>query len=197
MEPTLRAIHDNKELEIPDVGKLPFDPDVDIAFDYAEELPRHTNGMRFCAHDADGKTLITEDWYSIGGGFVVRGDEEEPMAQQGEPPYPFSSAEELLRRADEAGLCIAELMRANERHWRSDRRTIRERIDALWDAMRACVRRGLQTEGVLPGEMSVVQRAPKLYKSLQNRPDDDPPDIMDWVNAYAIAVNEENAAGGR
>ncbi len=196
MEPTLRAIHDSRRLEVAGIGEIAFDPEADLVFDYDEELPRHTNGMRFTAYTADGKELLREDWYSLGGGFVVRGDEPETSAQEGEPPFPFSDAETLMSLAEEHGLSIAELMYRNERHWRSEEE-IRQRIDELWAAMRDCVRRGLETEGVLPGRMSVLRRAPKLYKALTAEGRRAGLDTMDWVNAWAIAVNEENAAGGR
>lgn len=196
MEPTLRVIHENKRVDVPGIGEVSLDPEKDLQFDYEEELPRHTNGMRFRALDADGEVLLEEDWYSLGGGFVVRGDEEEPSAQQGEPPFPFTTAEELLRLADEQELSIADLMRKNEEHWRSDDE-IRERLTDIWNNMKSCVQRGLKTEGVLPGKMSVLRRAPKLYQSLKKRADGGGLDTMDWVNAWAIAVNEENAAGGR
>lgn len=196
MEPTLRAIHSNKRLDLAGIGEISFDPDADLVFDYEEELPRHTNGMRFTAIGKDGNECLSEDWFSVGGGFVVRGDEQEPTGQEGEPPYPFTNAAELLELADTNNLTIAELMYQNERHWRSES-DIRERIDAIWAAMRSCVQRGLTTEGVLPGKMSVVRRAPRLHKSLSERGDRGGLDTMDWINAYAIAVNEENAAGGR
>ncbi|MGB5579892.1 MAG: L-serine ammonia-lyase [Woeseia sp.] len=196
MEPTLRKIFDKKELTVPGVGTLPFDPETNLAFDYEEELPRHTNGMRFTALDAGGNTLLEEDWYSIGGGFVVRGDEEEKSNQQGEPPYPFTDSAGLLALAKEHKLTISELVYQNELSWRTAAE-IRERLDAIWSAMKSCVQRGLVTEGVLPGRMAVTRRAPKLYQSIQRREDGGGLDTMDWVNAYAIAVNEENAAGGR
>ncbi|MGB5247252.1 MAG: L-serine ammonia-lyase [Woeseia sp.] len=196
MEPTLRKIFDKKELTVPGVGTLPFDPETNLAFDYEEELPRHTNGMRFTALDAGGNTLLEEDWYSIGGGFVVRGNEEEKSNQQGEPPYPFTDSAGLLALAKEHKLTISELVYQNELSWRTAAE-IRERLDAIWSAMKSCVQRGLVTEGVLPGRMAVTRRAPKLYQSIQRREDGGGLDTMDWVNAYAIAVNEENAAGGR
>ncbi|MBT8084333.1 MAG: L-serine ammonia-lyase [Woeseia sp.] len=196
MEPTLRTIYESKELTVPGIGTLPFDPDTNLTFDFEKELPRHTNGMRFTAFDATGKVVLEEDWYSIGGGFVVRGDEEEVSNQQGEPPYPFTDCAGLLALANENRMSIAELVYKNECSWRSEAE-IRERLDAIWSAMKSCVQRGLVTEGVLPGRMSVTRRAPKLYKSIQQREDGGGLDTMDWINAYAIAVNEENAAGGR
>lgn len=197
MEPTLRAIHDSHRLDVAGVGEIDFDPDDDVVFDYDEELPRHTNGMRFSAFDKNGECLLREDWYSIGGGFVVRGDEPESTSQEGEPPYPFSDAKTLLALAEDNKLTIAELMYQNELYWRS-KGEIRQQIDELWAAMRSCVKRGLETEGVLPGKMSVLRRAPKMHKALKEQVKRRGfIDTMDWVNAYAIAVNEENAAGGR
>ncbi len=196
MDATLRRIHDDKHVEVPGLGPLTMDPETDLAFDYEVQLPRHTNGMRFRALDAAGNVLLEEDWYSLGGGFVVRGDEPEPSAQEGEPPFSFTTGAELLKLADEHRLSIAELMYQNERHWRSEQE-IRERLDEIWAAMKSCVQRGLKTEGVLPGRMAVTRRAPKLYQSLKKRADGGGLDTMDWINAWAIAVNEENAAGGR
>jgi L-serine dehydratase len=140
--------------------------------------------------------LLTEDYYSLGGGFIVRGDEPEPLPQQGEPPYPFAGGAELLELAERHGLSIAELVRQNELHWRKADEVDR-RIAQLWEAMQACVQRGLHTEGVLPGRMAVTRRAPKLYRQLLEKGSRAGLDTMDWVNAWAIAVNEENAAGGR
>jgi L-serine dehydratase len=196
VEPLLRRIHAERVLDVPGIGEIPFAPEKDLVFDLEDELPRHTNGMRFTAFDAAGNELLSEDWYSLGGGFVVRGDEPEPQAQEGEPPFPFTSAFELLQTAEREGLAIAELMYLNETHWRSANE-VRGRLDAIWGAMQACVQRGLVTEGVLPGRMSVTRRAPKLYRMLKERGKRDGLDTMDWVNAFAIAVNEENAAGGR
>jgi L-serine dehydratase len=196
VEGLLRAIHADRKLEIPGSGVIPFDPAVDLVFRYDEVLPRHTNGMRFTAYSASGDLLRTDDYYSLGGGFIVRGDEPEPMPQQGEPPFPFSSSAELLELAARNQLSIAELVHRNELHWRSAE-DVAGRLDALWEAMRSCVQRGLHTDGVLPGRMSVTRRAPKLYRQLVVKDDRSGLDTMDWVNAYAIAVNEENAAGGR
>lgn len=196
VEGLLRHIHKEQVLDLPDIGQIAFAPDKDLIFDFAEELPRHTNGMRFTALDSSGNVLRTDDYYSIGGGFIVRGDEPEPLPQEGEPPFPFSSAAELLALAEEQELSIAELVHRNETHWRSDDE-VRARIDDIWTAMKSCVQRGLHTEGVLPGRMSVTRRAPKLYKRLVEHGARDGLDTMDWVNAFAIAVNEENAAGGR
>ncbi len=192
----LRTMHTDKTLEVLHVGQIAFDPDRQIVFDYGEELPRHTNGMRFVARASNGEALVEAEYYSLGGGFIARGDEPEPTAQSGEPKYPFDSGESLLQLAADAGLSIAELVLQNETQWR-DSADVDRGIDSIWSAMEACIDRGLRTDGVLPGSMAVVRRAPKLYKRLQGRNEASPLGAMEWVNAFAIAVNEENAAGGR
>lgn len=192
----LRNVHDEKQLDIANVGLRVFDPTVNIVFDRGDELPRHTNGMRFVARDSNGNTLVEEIYYSLGGGFIAKGDEPEVAAQEGEPPYPFRSAATLLELAAKNDMTIAELVMQNETAWRP-RDVVEQRIQTTWEAMEACIQRGLRTEGVLPGKMSVLRRAAKLRKRLESRGEPSALNAMEWVNAYAIAVNEENAAGGR
>jgi L-serine dehydratase len=196
VEGLLRNVHASAHLSLQEVGEINFVPAADIVFEYGEELPRHTNGMRFSAHDAAGNALLTEDYYSLGGGFVARGDEPEVSSQEGEPPCPFKSGAELLDLAEQHSLTFAELVLRNELEWRSEAEIVQLLMN-VWSAMQSCVARGLRTEGVLPGPLSVTRRAPKLYKKLQERGGQDGLDAMDWVNIFAIAVNEENAAGGR
>ncbi len=192
----LADIRSSGRLNVLQESAVAFDPEVHIRFDFDEELPRHTNGMHFLACDSDGKALRDDVYYSLGGGFIARGDEPEPTAQEGEPPYAFSTSAELLSVAADHGLSIAELVVANEQTWRG-REDIERRLDDLWRAMADCIERGMETDGVLPGRMAVTRRAAKLSRSLSKRPDSGPMDAIDWVNAFAIAVNEENAAGGR
>ncbi|RLA37199.1 MAG: L-serine ammonia-lyase [Gammaproteobacteria bacterium] len=192
----LRAVHSSGRLNVSGIGDISFSASTDLVFDYAEELPRHTNGMRFIASNSDGQHVLSVDYYSLGGGFVARGDEPESASQSGEPPYPFTSGAELLTMADKDSLTIAELVESNERQWRS-KDEIRLRLMNIWSAMQACVERGLRTEGVLPGQMAVTRRAAKLHRKMLDREEPTVLDAMDWVNVYAIAVNEENAAGGR
>ena len=192
----LRIIRRDKRIAVPGIGEIDFDPATDVVFNYEDQLPRHTNGMRFVACSEDGSTVLSEDYFSLGGGFIVRGDEDEPLAQAGEPPYPFNNGATLLEQADSHGLSIPDLVFRNELGWRSEAEVI-QKMDDIWSAMKSCVERGLTTEGVLPGRMSMVRRAPKLYKAMHAAGDQGGRDTLDWVNAYAIAVNEENAAGGR
>ena len=196
VEQRLRRIHDDKRLELPGIGTIAFDPKKQVIFNYEEELPRHTNGMRFIARGPSGEVLLDEIYYSLGGGFIARGDEPEPSSQAGEPRHFFDSSQSLLELCAERECTIAELVLENEAQWR-DRVGIERSIDRIWQAMESCIERGLRTEGVLPGAMAVTRRAPKLRKRLEARDKASPFDAMEWVNAYAIAVNEENAAGGR
>ncbi|MGI9225737.1 MAG: L-serine ammonia-lyase, partial [Woeseiaceae bacterium] len=191
----LADIHADRHIEVPGLGRLAFDPQSDLKFDFKTELSRHTNGMHFVATAADGAVLLDERYFSLGGGFIARNDEPEPLEQEGDPPLSFLTSEALLEMAASQDLTIAELVLQNESHWRS-RDEVRERISDLWQAMRACVERGLRTEGVLPGTMAVRRRAAKLHRNLSKR-ESSALDAMEWVNAFAIAVNEENAAGGR
>ena len=178
----------------------------DLKFYRRETLPFHANGMRFIAIDAEGAELSRRTWYSVGGGFVVSEEVAADGARQKviAPdttvlPLPFHSGDELLLRCREIGGSIAQVMRRNEQHWRSD-----AEIDAgllkIWAVMQACVKRGCATDGILPGGFKVKRRAPPLYRDLIANPEAalrDPLQVMDWVNLYALAVNEENAAGGR
>ena len=196
VEGLLRAVHEEVQLDIPVVGRIPFDPASDLIFNYDDELERHTNGMRFVALDANSEDLLREDYYSLGGGFIARGDDPEPASQNGEPKYAFDSGETLLAAAESNGFSIAELVFENECQWR-DAEDVTQCIDNIWSVMQACIERGLQTDGVLPGKMSVLRRAPKLRRALEEQVEPTALDALDWVNAFAIAVNEENAAGGR
>lgn len=192
----LRTLHRDKRIDIPGIGMLDFDPESQLVFDFENELPRHTNGMRFIARSTSGDELVNDHYYSLGGGFIARNDDPEPVMQEGAAPLPFTSCESLLQQAADNKLTIAELVYRNEVSWR-DEDEVDSRIAGLWSAMEACIERGLHTEGVLPGKLSVLRRAAKLRKNLTARGDTSGLDAMEWVNAYAIAVNEENASGGR
>jgi L-serine dehydratase len=192
----LRDVRDKRRLKVAGIGEIDFDPETSIRFDYEEELPRHTNGMRFVARNTGDEVIAAADYYSLGGGFIAKNDEPEPSEQEGEPPLPFATGDTLLDIAAGNGLSIAELVYRNELHWRS-KDEVGQRLDAIWEAMRSCIERGLRTDGVLPGKMAVLRRAAKLHRRLLDRGEPSGLDAMEWVNAYAIAVNEENAAGGR
>src|SRR5258705_11467744 len=170
-----------------------------LLFQKSEVLPGHSNGMRFAALDG-GRSVIREaEFYSIGGGFIVRAGERatsSAAAAKAHVPHPFSSAADLLRACRENGLEIFELQWRNELATRAEAE-VRVGLAAIWNAMQACVERGFRQQGVLPGVLKVRRRAPRLYRMLTENAQSGPLDVMDWVNAYALAVNEENAAGGR
>jgi L-serine dehydratase len=197
MDPAVQKVRSSGELALLGRHSIPFDEPMQLLFMRSERLPRHTNGMRFSALDANGVRLAEEDYYSLGGGFIVRGDDPESEVSTVAPPYSFASGEELLALCREHGLEIFELMLANERTWRTSAQ-IREQLLLIWRVMQACVARGFRQTGVLPGVLKVRRRAPKMHRTLTEG--SAPPgalEAMDWVNAWALAVNEENAAGGR
>ncbi|MGC2636511.1 MAG: L-serine ammonia-lyase [Acidobacteriaceae bacterium] len=161
-------------------------------------VTQHPNGMRFSAFDAAGNVLMTRTYFSIGGGFIVAdGEAALPKGSPDRPlPYPFASAAELLAMAEEAKLAVWELMLANESALRPESE-VRAGILRIWSVMQACIERGMTTEGILPGGLGVRRRAPRLTARLREKGSTDPLAPLDWLTIYAMAVNEENAAGGR
>lgn len=192
---------------------VPFIEKTDLVFNMSQSLPFHPNGLRFTASDRGGQTLRVDQYYSVGGGFVVSQAESEAESVDGiarrdadEPgssafPYPFTSAAQLLDMCDRSGLAIDEIVNQNERVRRSQQE-IDDQLDLLWDVMRQSIDRGCHTEGILPGGLNVRRRAPAIFKTLNSvaeaqRGDADPLIQLDHVSLFALAVNEENAAGGR
>lgn len=191
----LARIRESGRIRLAGGPVIPFDEPLDLLFQVDQVLPRHPNGMRFSAFDGDGKILSREEFYSLGGGFIVRGEEEvDEGSGLAEPPYRFDSGAELLALCRKHGLRIHQLVLRNEMTWRPESE-VRERLLSIWQVMRDCVKRGFNRDGVLPGRLKVIRRAPRLYRELCG--EGAAGDFMDWVNAYALAVNEENAAGGR
>jgi L-serine dehydratase len=197
-EPTVARIRSTGRINLLGEHETAFDEPMQMLFMRAERLPHHSNGMRFSALGDGGAVLKQEDFYSIGGGFITReGETEASAAVHSLPPYPFGSGDELLEICREHGLELFEMVLANERTWRSEA-DIRAGLLRIWDVMQACVARGFRQTGVLPGVLKVRRRAPKLYRVLtEGHGAPNPLEVMDWVNAWALAVNEENAAGGR
>ncbi len=182
------------------LGKHPakFDQALDLLFHHDQLLPLHTNGMRFSALDAKGETLLAEEFYSIGGGFVMNEHGESSGTRNRhvvDIPYFFKNAEELLQMANGNGLKLPELILANETADCSEEQ-VRGRLLEIWAVMEACIERGLKREGILPGILKVPRRAPKLYQELLSGRTNGG-DFMDWVDVWALAVNEENASGGK
>jgi L-serine dehydratase len=199
---TLEEITGSGKINLPGGIELAFNGKEDLQFNKLEVLPHHPNGMRFAVFDAAGQPLYTKDYYSVGGGFVINEDEaakDRIVLDVTRLQYPFKSGDELLQQCDSNELRISEIMLANEQNWRSEEQ-IRQGLMEIWDTMHKCIVRGCGQHGVLPGGLKVQRRAPQLYDELCNRPEDGLKDqltILDWVNLYALAVNEENAAGGR
>ncbi|CAM8663730.1 SdaA L-serine deaminase [Comamonadaceae bacterium] len=203
--PTLAGIRGGKSIQLAGQHAIAFNEKEDLLFMRAP-LPFHANGMRLVALDAAGEELANRVYYSVGGGFIVSdevaadGSRQKVIAPDATVlPLPFTSGEMLLEVAHREDLSIAQVMRRNEQHWRSD-----AEIDAgllrIWQVMQDCVKRGCATEGVLPGGFKVKRRAKALRDALVSKPEEalrDPLQVLDWVNLYALAVNEENAAGSR
>ena len=198
---TVARIRDSGRLKLAGEREIGFDEARDVRFNQRERLPHHSNGMRFTATlaGADQESAV---YYSVGGGAVV---DEASVIRNAPPeggwdvPYRYSSAEELLAIAGREGLTIADIARANERASLSDEE-INRRLDAVVKAMQACIDRGMAIDGILPGGLNVKRRAPALYHLLRERAErtlSDPLTVIDWVNLWALAVNEENAAGGK
>ncbi|MEO1481122.1 MAG: L-serine ammonia-lyase [Myxococcota bacterium] len=177
-----------------------FKPKKGLVFHKRKTLPGHPNGMRFSALDDAGDEILERVYYSIGGGFVV--DEaaveaDEVVKDQRSVRHPFTTGEQLLEHCETSGKSISTVMLENELAWRTEEET-RAGLLELWGVMQACIERGCRTEGILPGGLKVKRRACASYRKLQSRGEtEDPLELMDWVNLFALAVNEENAAGGR
>jgi L-serine dehydratase len=193
----LAAIRKDHQLAALGAYPVPFDESRDLLFHNDLALPGHPNGMRFSAFAQDGRVLVEEVYYSIGGGFIRKESEDSRETEAALPvPYPFSSSLELIDQAQQHDLPIWQLILENESALRSESE-VRARIQQIWSVMNSCIERGLHTDGILPGGLQVRRRAPRLLSKILARPTRDPLDAMDWVNAFAMAVNEENAAGGR
>ena len=199
VEPTLARIRGSSRLRLAGSHEIAFDEPMDVLWHRDQVLAGHSNGMRFTALAADRTVLCREEYYSTGGGFVARADELDGPVATAAPivvMHPFDSADELLDRAREHGLELHELVLANEAAYREPAAT-RSALLNIWGVMQACVERGFHAQGLLPGVLKVRRRAPKMYRQLLEAGAGSPMHAMDWVNAFALAVNEENAAGGR
>mgnify|MGYP000199289903 FL=1 len=209
IEPMLERIRSSREIHLAGERSVPFSELDDLVFRTGKVLPYHSNGMRFEAFDVDGERFERHDYYSVGGGFVVNEDEaakDRIVADRTPLPFPFSSGDALLETCRTQGMSIARVMLANETTWRSEVE-VRAGLLEIHRAMKACMERGFRNEGLLPGGLNVVRRAPRLYQELSTprfhrgpggrAASVDSLNVLDWVNLYALAVNEENAAGGR
>lgn len=200
----LKNIHDEKRLSLMGDHSVSFDPHEEILFHHDHQLPFHPNGMRFTAF-ACGDLLLSEQvYYSVGGGFIVPHGSElnnstSSSSSEEKLPYPFHSGHQLLELCHQHNLTIARLMVENEKIWRSEGDIYRDLLH-IWQVMRDCIARGCQQEGILPGGLGVRRRAAALHRTLEERRAaglESPASLLEWVSLWALAVNEENAAGGR
>ena len=202
IEARLRGIRDEGHLRLAGTHRVAFDEHRDLIFRRRETLPFHSNGMVLSALDAQSDVLLQRTYYSVGGGFVVGEDEagrKSIIPDATVLPHPFSTGAELLARCRSSGTSVARVMFENELVWRTAEE-VRSGLLRIWSVMQGCVQRGISTEGILPGGFKVKRRAAELYRALLAHPEAalrDPLQVLDWVNLYALAVNEENAAGGR
>lgn len=203
-EQTLATVREQRRIIPQGHPGYDFDPDDDLILDRKTPLPGHANGMAFEAYGANGAMLLRRTYFSIGGGFVVSGDElhsprdvKTDSLQQ--VPYPFSTAAEMLRMAERSGLSVSSMKLANELTYRSQQ-SLNAGLDELWTTMNACINRGLSEVGILPGGLKVRRRAAQIHGRLREEQSQNavgPLHANDWLSVYAMAVNEENAAGGR
>jgi len=206
VESRIAALEQAKTLTPTDLPEIAFDPSSDIIFDYGPPLPGHANGMVFRAVDAAGGVAMETVFYSVGGGFVVSAaeldavaDDASPLTRERPTPYPFGSAREMLEMGARSGKTIAEMKRENELA-ETDAATLDAGLDRIWSVMNACMERGLNASGRLPGGLDVPRRAREIHRKLtseRGKNDLFQHTVMDWLSVYALAVNEENAAGGR
>jgi L-serine dehydratase len=197
IEQKISAIREARSLPVLGMHNVALEQGRDLLFLTDQSLPDHTNGMRFTALDASGGELTSAVFYSIGGGFILRsGEGASTRTGLQTPRYAFTSAAELLQIGDKYVMPIWKIVLENEKAWR-DEPAIRAHVSRIWQVMQACIEHGLKTNGILPGGLNVRRRAPRLLAALERLGDSDPLAPMDWVNACAMAVAEENAAGGR
>lgn len=203
-EASLARIRETRRIEVEGLPPLAFDPNADLLFDYGPALPGHANGMILKATDAQGDVILQETYYSIGGGFVVSASEHEAAADaktkaRADVPYAFETADEMLEMAAKSGRTIAQMKLANELKFRSQSE-IDQGIARLWQVMNDCISRGMEGSGILPGGLKVRRRARGIHEALlaeRGLNMTAPHTINDWMSLYAMAVNEENAAGGQ
>lgn len=201
----MEKIEKTKTLSFMNKKTIPFVEDVHLIWNFETFLPEHPNGIRFVAYNETGEELYGETFFSIGGGFIISendGDGDNSTQHNINPKYAYHSAEELLDICNKNNITIAQLQKENELAWRSEQET-NDFMDKICDVMFNCIETGIKNTGTLPGSLKLERRANKLYNNLieqQNKPHnslDQSLNTMDWVNLYALAVNEENAACGQ
>lgn len=198
----LNKIEQEQVIYLNQTHKTNFPKQGAIVFHRRKTLPKHSNAMEIIASN-NGEKVYSQVYYSIGGGFIVTDAEFEKEKQaaldireENPAPYPFNTAQELLEQCKETGFSVSTLMMHNEKTLRKES-DIKDELFKIWQVMKACIERGMRTEGILPGGLKVKRRAPSLHLKLNIEVNNDPLRAMDWVDLFALAVNEENAAGGR
>lgn len=195
----MRLAIDSGEMQLSGSHAIGFNYQTDMLF-HEDNLPLHENGMMITAFDQAGKVIIDETYYSIGGGFIATADELQngTKTESVEVTYPFKNADEMLKQAEDNGMSLGGMILKNESAFQ-DADAIAEKADQIWRVMSRCMERGFETEGILDGGLNVTRRAPNLLKKLEANAavENDPMEIMDWINLFAFAVSEENAAGGQ
>ncbi|CAK2460301.1 L-serine ammonia-lyase [Vibrio crassostreae] len=195
----MRRAIDSGEMQLSGSHAIGFNYQTDMLF-HEDNLPLHENGMMITAFDQAGKVIVDETYYSIGGGFIATADELQngTKIESVEVTYPFKNADEMLKQAEDNGMSLGGMILKNESAFQ-DADAIAEKADQIWRVMSRCMERGFETEGILDGGLNVTRRAPNLLKKLEANAavENDPMEIMDWINLFAFAVSEENAAGGQ
>lgn len=198
IENTIRTIKNSNVMFLNQEKEIPFDPEMDIRYNFTDTKPAHPNALEFTALSKNEEIITQQLYYSIGGGFVVTEAEmnESSENETVDVPYFFSSGNELLEICNSQEILISEVVMENEKVFRSETE-IKNQLSEIWKVMDGCIYSGLQTRGSLSGGLDVKRRAPELFESLQKEKSTDPLDTMDWINVYAMAVCEENAASGK
>jgi len=195
----MRIAIDSGEMQLSGSHTIGFNYQTDMLF-HEDNLPLHENGMMITAFDQSGNVIVDETYYSIGGGFIATAHELQngTKTQSVDVTFPFKNADEMLRKAEESGMSLGGMILKNEAAFQGDD-VISEKADQIWRVMTRCMERGFETEGILDGGLNVTRRAPNLLKKLEANAavENDPMEIMDWINLFAFAVSEENAAGGQ
>lgn len=201
----LEKVSQTRRLSPPGHPTYRFDPESDLIFNRKSPLPGHANGMTFNAFDANDRLLLRRIYYSIGGGFVVSEEELQSLQERKEPivddnvPFPFANAQQMLEMAAKSNLSIAQMKRKNELVYKTEAE-LNAKLDSIWEAMSACIDRGLRQDGVMPGGLNIRRRARQLHEKLEEEWRNNLPNPLvanDWLSVFAMAVNEENASGGR
>ncbi len=199
VESRLEKMRNSRQICLLNTRQITFTEKNDLIMHRRQTLPFHSNGMTFCAYNADNVALREASFYSVGGGFIVNEQDDRIVEDSTRLPFPFRTAAELLELCSRHSMSVSDIMLENEKAWRSEHE-VRDNLLGIWQVMRNCVANGCRNEGILPGGMNVRRRATALYNQLNSQPHityKDPLTSLDWVNLWALAVNEENAAGGR